>query len=419
MKIVIVTIGTRGDVQPYLALAKGLISAGHSVTLCTHANFEPFAREHGVPLAPMPGDVQEILNSERGREILSRKNPIALSRGMTELAMPVLAQYAQVILEATRGADLILGSALGYFNSITAAQVNQVPLRMASLQWWTPTAAFPHAVGRSLPPGVPGAAALNRASYSTTAWALVLVANRMLNRVRADMTGLPPLGFRDYFHDLFNQTQPVFYPASPHILPRPAEWGANVHQTGFWFLDQASTYPPPPDLHAFLEAGPPPIFIGFGSMTDRDPAAMGALVRQAVRQAGVRAVILSGWAGLAPLDDPAIHVIDNAPHDWLFPRMAAVVHHGGMGTTFAALHAGVPQVIVPYSADQPFWAERAVRLGVASGWRRRYSTNAEWLAGAIRAAVSDARVAETARALGQHIRADQGVSQAVEAISRL
>ncbi|MDZ4770001.1 MAG: glycosyltransferase [Chloroflexota bacterium] len=423
MRITIVTIGTRGDVQPYVALARGLDAAGHETTLCTHSTFRGFVEGYGVRFAPMAGDVRAILESDAGREVLSRKNPIAMTRGMTDLAAPILRQVGLDILAATHGTDLILASSLGYFNAITASQVNNVPLIMASLQWWTPTRAFASASARPLPQGIPLSGALNRVSYASIAWILVAVAGRLLNTIRREQSGLPPLGYRDFFQAIETQRDPVIYPVSESVVPRPPEWGANVHQTGFWFLDQASTYTPPAALLDFLAADDPPVYIGFGSMSDRDPAAVGAMAREALRRTGQRGIILSGWGGIesngSDGHDDRVFMLDGAPHDWLFPRMAAVVHHGGIGTTAEALRAGIPQVIVSYSADQPFWGAQMTRLGAASGWIRRYRLTTDKLTGLIRAAVGDARVRESARMLAARIRAEDGVARAVEVIGRL
>ncbi len=419
MHITIVTIGTRGDVQPYIALSQRLIAAGHSVVLCSHSPFRAFVEEHGVPFAPMSGDVRAILTSPEGRAVLSRRNPVAMTRGMVELAEPVIRQIGQDILAAAQGADLILGSSLGYFNAITASQVSGASLIMASLQWWTPTRAFPVASGRSLPPGAPFAGLLNRASYTLADGLLFALGSPLLNRIRREQTGLPPLRYPDYFAALDRQTAPAIYAVSPHVLPRPREWGANVHQTGFWYLDQAAGYAPPQALQEFLDAGDPPVYIGFGSMSDRDPAAMGALVREAVRRAGVRAVILSGWGGIDAADDGRVFMLDAAPHDWLFPRMAAVVHHGGIGTMAEAARAGVPQVIVAYSADQPFWGEQTRRIGVSPAWFRRYGLTADRLAGAIRAALDDRGLRDRAASLAVQLRAEDGAGHAAQVIGAL
>lgn len=414
MRIVIVTIGTRGDVQPYLALALGLKAAGHHVTLCTHDIFKDFVEGFGIPFAPLAGDIRAMLNSDAGRQLLSKRSPIAKIREMTELARPILRELTQNIISATRGADLILGSTLGYFNAITAAQVHRIPLYMAGLQCFTPTGAFPSLTVPPLFADTVLAGPYNRLSFSITNRLLYLSSGKLINQIRAELTGLPPLRYKDYFDDLARMRKPVVYGFSQTVLPRPAEWNEGIHVTGFWFLDQQSQWQPPAELTQFLEAGPPPVYVGFGSMSDRDPEQVSRIVLEALRQTRQRGILLSGWAGLqmADLSDQVL-LLDNVPHDWLFPHMAAVVHHGGMGTTAAALRSGAPQVIVPFSSDQPFWGFQMNRLGAAPAPLPRNQLTADRLASAIQQAVQKAEIKAKARTLGQQIRNEDGVAQAV------
>jgi sterol 3beta-glucosyltransferase len=187
--------------------------------------------------------------------------------------------------------------------------------------------------------------------------------------------------------------------------------------TGYWFLDLAGEYTPPPALLDFLAAGDPPVSIGFGSMVDHEKEEMTRLIVQALDQARQRAVLLGGWAelGFGQLPDN-IFPLDFAPHDWLFPRMAAVVHHGGAGTTAAGLRAGVPNVIVPFFADQFFWGWRVAQLGAGPQPIPRKELSAQKLVGAIRQAVGDAGMCARARVLGEQVRAEDGIAQAVELV---
>ncbi|OWY59323.1 UDP-glucose--sterol glucosyltransferase, partial [cyanobacterium TDX16] len=146
---------------------------------------------------------------------------------------------------------------------------------------------------------------------------------------------------------------PVLYSYSPSVVPPPADYPASVAVTGYWFLDDAQDWQPPADLLAFLDAGAPPVYVGFGSMAGTDAAAKTRLVIAALQQSGQRGVLASGWGGLQASDLPeSVFLLEQAPHDWLFPRMATVVHHGGAGTTAAGLRAGKPSVICPFIADQ-------------------------------------------------------------------
>lgn len=420
MRITIVTIGTRGDAQPYLALAIGLQAAGHHVTLCTHENFRTFIESYGVTFAPLAGDIRAILESEEGKRLLTTRNPVTLIRKMTQLALPSMRQMTADIIDATHDADLILGSTLGYFNAMTAAQVNRVPLYLAGLQPMTPTAAF---AGSSLPvinPQWPLAGIYNRLSYPFTYRLLHLVSARLLNQIRAELTGLPPLRYGEFFDDLRQQGKPVIYGFSEAALPRPPDWNANTHVTGFWFLEGQPNWNPPAELTAFLEAGTPPVYIGFGSMSDREPEAVGMMALKALRKTGQRGILLSGWEGLKTRDLPAdVLLLDNVPHDWLFPRMRMVVHHGGMGTTAAALRAGVPQLVIPFSADQPFWGAQVQRLGVAQPPIPRKKLSTERLAAAIETTLSSAAIRQQVGKIGERICVEDGVSRAVSVIEGL
>jgi UDP:flavonoid glycosyltransferase YjiC (YdhE family) len=209
------------------------------------------------------------------------------------------------------------------------------------------------------------------------------------------------------------------YGYSPHLVPKPPDWGDNHHVTGFWFFGATPGWAPPPGLEDFLAAGPPPVYVGFGSMHNRDAAAVTALVHEALGRAGQRGVLYTGWGGLreVPRSD-RVFAVGAVPHDWLFPRVAAAVHHGGAGTVAASLRAGVPSVLVPFMADQPFWARRVFALGAAPPPVPRKRLTAERLTAAIHAAVTDPAIRRNAADLGGKVRAEDGVDRAVEMFER-
>jgi UDP:flavonoid glycosyltransferase YjiC (YdhE family) len=189
--------------------------------------------------------------------------------------------------------------------------------------------------------------------------------------------------------------------------------------TGYWFLDRPQGWQPPAALVDFLQAGPPPVVVGFGSITVRDPEETTVLVLSALRAARQRGLLLTGWGGLSQADLPDdVFKLEAVPHDWLFPRAAAVVHHGGAGTTAAALRAGVPSIVVPNFMDQPFWAQRVVALGAGPRPIPRNRLNAARLSAALRAAVEDESFRARAAAVGRRLRAEDGVGRAVEAFER-
>jgi predicted nucleic acid-binding protein len=202
----------------------------------------------------------------------------------------------------------------------------------------------------------------------------------------------------------------VLHGVSRHVLPQAADWPDRYHVTGYWFLGDGGGWRPPDELAAFLEGGPAPVAIGFGSMTSSNPAAMARLVVDAARAAGRRAILLTGWERL---DGRALGAdvlaVPAAPHDWLYPRVAAAVHHGGAGTVVAALAAGTPNVIVPHMADQPYWGRRVAALGVGPRPIPRHRLTVARLEGAIRLAAEDAALRGRAAALGARIRAEDGI----------
>jgi UDP:flavonoid glycosyltransferase YjiC (YdhE family) len=211
---------------------------------------------------------------------------------------------------------------------------------------------------------------------------------------------------------------PVLNGFSAHIVPRPPDWGEHICITGYWYPEEEDWHPPD-DLRRFIESGPPPVFIGFGSMPIRDPARTTAIVLDAHLQSGQRAVLHTGWAGIGRQELPNnVYKIEYAPYAWLFPRMAAVVHHGGAGTTAFGVRAGVPAIIVPFLFDQFYWGKRLAALGVGTDPIPHRTLTAKRLADAIRVAVTDTQMRRRAAELGEKVRAEGGVKEAVSVIQQ-
>ena len=210
---------------------------------------------------------------------------------------------------------------------------------------------------------------------------------------------------------------PICHGFSPAVVPRPADWPATVHVTGYWWPARPPRWQPPDQLVDFLAAGPPPVFVGFGSMTPTHDR-LHDVVAAAVKRAGVRAVVQSGWAGLRPAGDDIL-LVGDLPHDWLFPRTAAVVHHAGAGTTGAGLRAGVPAVPVPVLLDQPFWADRLHRLGVAPQPLPLHELTADTLTDALRSCLDRPTYRDRATELSRRVRADDGAAVVLSLITQL
>lgn len=405
-RIAILTVGSRGDVQPYIALGLGLRAAGHDAVLVADPTLTDEAAARGLPCVPIRANFQALLAlAVQG----GLRGKLALLREAERLNRNVLADSWTACMDAQ--AIVYHPKAMAGYH--LAERLN-VPCFLAHpVPAFSATAAFPNPL---LPLGDHGPRA-NRLTYAFVDWAAGASHAKLVNAWRQATLGLPPL---KRLSDLTLHGRPVprLYGCSPLVVPPPPDW-VDSHLTGFWFMDHAPEWRPDARLEAFLAAGPPPVYVGFGSMVGRDPHTLATRVIAAVEAAGVRAVLARGWGGLAPAahDHPAIHWLDQAPHDWLFPRMAAVVHHGGAGTTAAGLRAGVPSIVCPFFGDQPFWGRQVHALGVGPAPIAQKHLTPGKLATAIREAVGDPVMRARARALGQAIAAEDGIGEAVRLIS--
>ena len=418
MRIAIITIGSRGDVQPYIALGQGLIKAGHTVRLATHQDFDVFVQSHGLEFWPIRGNSQEMMGSQERRDVVEKGNFIAIWKQMIRGAERAINEWMEDGLAACQGIDLLIASSVGLTVGVPVAEKNHLPLLQAHLFPTTPTRAFPSVLLPQTLPNLGGA--FNLLSSHLILQLGWLGARPMLNRTRKKILDLPPYSFAEPSQASRSKGFPMLYGFSPSVIPAPSDWSADDHVTGYWFLDPADDWTPPPDLLNFLQAGSPPVYIGFGSMGSRKPAETTDLVLQALAQTQQRAILLSGWGGMQKTDLPAsVCMVDSIPHAWLFPRVAAVVHHGGAGTTAAGLRAGVPSIVIPFTTEQAFWGRRVHDLGVGPAPIPRSKLTVDRLAQAIQAAVTNAAMRQRAAELGSKIQAEDGIANAVEIIQRI
>ena len=239
-------------------------------------------------------------------------------------------------------------------------------------------------------------------------------------KARSEVLHLPPSSFWGPFSSLRKQKRTVLYGYSSHVLPHPRDWDDSQHVTGYWFLEPHEGWQPPKDLLDFLDSGPPPVYIGFGSMSSSKAAETADLVLEALARASQRGVLYAGWGGLKKEQLPeTVFMTGSVPHTWLFPRMAAVVHHGGVGTTAAGLAAGVPSIITPFFADQPFWGQRVYELEVGPKPIAHKRLTIDKLSEAIHRAVTDVGMRKKAATPGERIRSENGVAQAVTVIEQM
>jgi len=239
-------------------------------------------------------------------------------------------------------------------------------------------------------------------------------------RARRQVLGLPAAPFWGPYKANRLQHSPILYGFSSSVIPKPSDWDNHTHITGYWFLDSASDWTPPSALMEFLQSGAPPVYIGFGSMSNRKPEDTADLVLHALAQTQQRAILLLGWDGLRKANLPdTVFAVDSIPHSWLFPRVAAVVHHGGAGTIAAGLRAGVPSVVIPFFGDQPFWGQRVAALGVGPEPIPRKQLTVERLAQAVQRAVTDQAMRQRAANLGAKIQAEDGIARAVAVVQQI
>ena len=409
MRIAIAAMDSRGGVQPYVGLALGLRAAGHEVRVIAPANFAGMLAAAGIDHAPLSGDVEA-----EARRIGSDAHGSPLT-GMRVAAREMerwTAIHAREAYEACAGQDLVLGGIGGMAVALSAAEKAGVPFMEAHLHpIGVTTDRYQGALFGSTPRVLGGLG--RRLSHRATELGVWMPFRSAMQKARHDVLGLDG-------SPRAHLANPVLYGFSRHLVPLPEAGPRARHVTGFWFLPDDPARTLPADLEAFIaSAAAPVVSIGFGSMAGQDGEAVTDLVLGAVRDAGVRAVLLSGWGGLAAgIAAPDVYVADALPHDRLFPRMAAVVHHGGAGTTGAGVRAGVPSLVVPFGVDQPFWGSRIAALGVGPRPISRRRLTRARLADGLRMAVGDRVMADRAAALGALVRAEDGVGAAVEVIGR-
>jgi UDP:flavonoid glycosyltransferase YjiC (YdhE family) len=394
-----------------VAEGHGLQKAGHQVQIALDPIFQAFIEGKGLGFAEVKADPRRALQEDI-RKIGS--NPISLLRWIERNYSPLARQYFIDMRSACQGADAVLVSALA-FAATHVAQYFGIPSLATYLYPVTPTRAFPSMAASNLHRWLPSMGWLNWQSFRLYNLTFFRMTLPVINNLRDEILDLPPIPW-SYYTKIDISEVPIIYGYSKHVLPKPKDWGAHLHVTGYWFVDDPG-WRPPKELTNFLDCGPMPIYIGFGSMVDAEAIKTTDLVLEALQLNGQRAIMHGGWSDLGSSSLPeTVHKVGDVPHSWLFPRLAAIVHHGGAGTTAAALRAGVPSVIVPYFADQPFWAHHVHQLGASPKPIPRKKITTANLARAIKEATHEDPILHNSASLGNRIRAENGVMKAVEQI---
>jgi sterol 3beta-glucosyltransferase len=419
MRIGIIAIGSRGDVQPYMALGKGFKRAGYEVRLLTHGTFADMVRKAGLECVEI-GDDLGLIIERTTREAGSGERPsqFAFRSRLLRMARPLLREWAERSWQATQDTDALLMSFLGVYIGIPLAYKRSIPACAAFVFPVSPTREFP---SLAFPPAPAWLAAI-RPSYNR--WSAALVEwSRTGPLYQAVIGKAIQYALDGEFRSprtMMRQVQtPIFYGFSEHFLPRPTDWPDFCHVTGYWFLDTPLDWQPPADLQAFLRSGPPPVYIGFGSMGSSNAQSLLELVISALEHCGQRGILLTSGGARTQTPLPAtVLALDAVPHDWLFPQVAAVVHHGGAGTTGAGLRAGLPSLLLPFLSDQYFWGRQISERGLGPRPIPHNRLTVEGLAQAITTMITDQTMRQRAAEVGEQIRAEDGVGNVVRLFER-
>lgn len=412
MRLLLFTVGTLGDLLPLITLGRGLKTAGHEIRFCTHGRYRARVEAAGLgfedhdaadPQRQMQAMAASSASTSRWETLRRRLAPAAPPRN----------EPLERLVELVRGSEAFL---TGYASVWHAAAATGRPMAFLGLYPLQPTGDFPHALTRL--DGSLGRWA-NRQTHRLIAQVFWRRERSWINAWRATL-GLPALPWWGSPMPPARLGFPCFYGFSPTMIPRPADWPEGTEVTGYWFPEVPVDWKPDPELAAFLEAGPPPVVVGFGSLVESDPGRLLGLVQQAARNLGRRLLVLSGWqedSGVSPAADTFISR-QFVPLPWLLPRAAAFVHHAGAGTVAESLRAGVPSLALPRSGEQRFWARRQHRLGVIPRPLDREKLDVGLLQAALETTLTEPAMERERRKVKAALAAEDGPGRAVAAINR-
>ena len=408
--ITILCSGTRGDVQPYLALAQELQKLGLATRIATNHHFEAFVRGYGLDFYPIAVDFASAgVDPEMVRQAQRADNLLKMM-GSFQKMKAYGVHMVEAYHDACLGSDALVyhpGLTIGYFMAqrlgIPSILASPFPLHRTSVR------SSVVLYGKS-----PNWGPLNRLTYSALQGMLWMASGASLAPFWKQKYGKLPPGFGQPFEKHTTARTPALASCSEFVFLRPADWHPHVHQAGYWFVEEPGPYQPSPELSAFLAAGEKPVYVGFGSMFDKgDTETVGRTVVEALVLAGKRGVI-NGMSGLGLPE--GMLAVDGVPHSWLFPRMGAVCHHGGAGTSAAGFRAGVPSVILPFALDQFAWAQRSFELGVGAPPLPVKKLTAAKLAQALELALQPGVIAAAAE-LGRALATENGAREGARVIA--
>jgi sterol 3beta-glucosyltransferase len=406
MRVAIETLGSRGDVQPYVALALALLARGHDVQLAAPAQFQGFVERHNIPYVALPGEFLTLLDTPEGKAAIVGGQGFSGGLKLLKHIRPLMMELFDREWQAVQSfaPDIIVYHPKSLVSPFIATALGIAHVLASPVPGLTPTTAFPSPL---LPFSSLGP--FNRLSHIFALKAVDLLFARDLKAWRERALGTSA--------DRPAPRAGTIYAYSPAKLPKPYDWGPDILVSGNWFLNEPD-WTPDPALARFLDDGPPPVYFGFGSMPGLNPEAVTEMILQALSMTGDRGVLARGGGAISTgRAEGPVFFLDSAPHDRLLPEMSAIVHHGGAGTTAAGLRAGLPTQIIPFFGDQPFWGRRVAELGAGPPPLKRANLTAETLAKAL-TALEDSKMRRRAQSLSDAIKTDPGADAAVDFLER-
>lgn len=409
MKITILTYGSRGDVQPFIPLSLGLMARGHAVSLAAPSRFKNFVDDHRIHFVPLAGDPEDLSRqlNDAGYNFLKQ------FRELMNHAIQIGADIQRQTEEACKDADLIIHTFAHVVGGHTLAREKNIPdIHIQGFPMFTPTGDYPNV---TLPNWKfrPWNRFTHQFAIQMSWWGAKFGYEQIRRRA-----GLPRRKLYSPFDDdRLRPRTPVLCAWSPSVIPPSSDWPPNIHVTGYLFDQEDIVYQPDPKLESFLDTGTVPICVSFGSMLNQDAAKIDRIVREALRRTGHRAVVLSGWSDLKSESSKEFLYLDAVPHTWLLPRCTTVIHHGGAGTTSAGLRAGIPNIVIPHTADQPFWGDRVHGIGAGPKPISLKKLSVENLTRAI-ADGNRPATRKRAQAIGQALRVEDGVGNSIQWIEK-
>lgn len=407
MNITILTYGSRGDVQPFLPLSLGLMNRGHKITLAAPSRFKNLVEEHKINFVPLAGDPED----------LSRKlndvgfNFIKQMQALTNHAIEIGADIFRQTEIACQDADLIIHTFAHAIGAHSLAREKNIPdIHIQTFPMFTPTGDYPNITMLNFQNRF-----LNRLTHIFSAKTFFLSAKLGFEYVRRK-AGLPKRKLLFPFDENPPRFRtPILCAWSPTFLPPSSDFASRVHVTGYYFFPLNDSYSPSPELDSFLKSGKPPVCISFGSMVNKDAQRIDEIVRESLKQTNNRGIILSGWGSVKHESTNELLYIESAPHDWLLPKCKMVIHHGGAGTTSAGLRAGIPTIVIPFTADQPFWGNNVYKIGAGPKPILVKNLSVDKLVESIYEAESEV-IRKQSQVVSQKIRSENGIDDAVQLI---